>query len=64
MNLVEGLLEETLRVTEIKGYYDAEPNGVFGSAMIQQSIDKAKEAMATGDVVTMLASCKELKEIE
>lgn len=62
-NLMSGLLAEMNRAREIKKMYDEIPEGVFGAAMIAQSIKRAEQSIASGDVVEMLVCYSELKEI-
>ena len=65
MNLVEGLLKEIDRCTEVKKHYlDIGPAGMLGAAMIQAEIDQAKRVLGEGDTIAMLGSHKALQEIE
>lgn len=62
--LGDDLPKEQARVREILGLYrEIGPAGVFGAAMIEQSLQKADKAVMSGDVVAMLAAYKELREI-
>ena len=45
-------------------YYKEIPQGVFGATMIEAALKRADQASASGDVVAMIASCKELQEVE
>lgn len=63
-NLMDGLLQEMNRVREIKRMYDEIPEGRFRSIMIQHAINEAEKSISSGDVVQMLTSYQELKEIE
>lgn len=63
-NLVEGLTDEILRVTEIKRVYDEIPAGAFAAAMMQASIEKARKAQASGDILQMIPALQELQEFE
>lgn len=40
------------------------PNGAFGALMIEQALARADQAAASGDVVAMLRSFAELRDIE
>jgi len=63
--LGDQLPEEQARVREILGHYKAVgPPGKFGAAIIEQVLQRADKAVIGGDIVAMLASYKELKEIE
>lgn len=63
-NLMDGLFEQMNRAREIKKMYDEIPQGKFGSMMIQQSIQRAEDAIKDNDVIEMLAAYTELTEIE
>lgn len=63
-NLMDGLLRQMNRAREIKKLYDEIPEGRFGSMMIQQMITHAEKSISSGDVVEMLYSYSELKEIQ
>ncbi len=53
------------RVRTILGYYrEIGPAGAFGAAMIEQTLRRAEEAMASGDVVKILAAYQEMKEVK
>ena len=57
--LMDGLLSEIERCSKLKVLYDelGRP-GAFGSRMIQQAIDNAKAAVASGDIGEMVGSLK------
>ena len=55
---MDGLLSEIERCSKLKVMYDEIPSGAFGSIMIQQTIDKAKAAVASGDIEEMIRSLK------
>lgn len=38
------------------------PSGAFLAAMLRQSLTNAERAAASGDVVRMIAACKDLQE--
>jgi len=64
-SLAEELPKEQARVREVLGFYkEIGPNGMFGAAMIEQSLQRADSAVMGGDLVAMIASLKELQEIE
>ena len=56
--LMDGLLSEIERCSKLKVAYDEIPSGAFGSLMIQQTIDNAKAAVASGDIEKMITSLK------
>ncbi len=60
-NLMEALLDEIQRVTELLHLYDEIPTGVFAATMMRQSIERAKTAIAEEDVVKMAQSYKDLE---
>jgi hypothetical protein len=53
-------------VRELLGIYKALPDGVgaFGAMVIEQVLQRACEAAASGDVVAMTRSFEEMKECE
>jgi len=65
-NLVEGLTDEILRVTEIKNEYLAIPGGAgrFAAILMDQAIDRARKAQASGDILEMIPALKALQEFE
>jgi len=64
-SLAEALPKEQKRVRKILGYYkEVGPAGMFGAAMIEQSLQRADKAVMSGDVVEMIAAYKELQEVE
>ena len=65
-NLMQGLLDEITRVTELITVYETLPKnaGMLGSMMMSRKIDIAKSNIATGDVIDMIRSYKELKNCE
>ena len=63
-NLVEGLTDEILRVTEIKREYDAIPAGALAAAMMGAALDRARKAQASGDILEMIPALQELQEFE
>lgn len=64
-SLAEALPKEQARVREVLGYYkEIGPAGMFGSTMIEQSLKKADEASASGDVIAMMRAYEDLKQIK
>lgn len=45
-------------------YKDLGPAGAFGAMMIEQTLQQADEAMASGDIVRILQAYEALREIE
>jgi len=62
MNLIEGLQEEMSRCHELLKLYEEIPTGAFGAMMIKKEILDAEKAIANGDTIEMMRSCKSLKE--
>ena len=62
--LMDGLVSEIERCSKLKAMYDELPSGAFGALMIQGSINKAKAAIASGDIAEMIQSYNELKGCE
>lgn len=53
------------RVREILGLYrQIGPAGAFGAAMIEQTLRRADAAIASGDIVAILRSYEELREVK
>lgn len=65
-NLVEGLTDEILRVTEIKQIYLEVPNnaGLFAATLMGDALDRARKAQASGDILQMIPAIKELQDFE
>ena len=64
-SLADALPRECARVRTVLGYYrEIGPAGMFGAAMIEASLRRADAAMASGDVIAMIAAFKDLQEIE
>lgn len=61
---MDGLLSEIERCSNLKAMYDQIPSGAFGAMMIQQAIDKAKAAVASGDIAEMITSFKQCQGCE
>jgi len=63
--LAEAFPKEQARVREVLGYYkEIGPAGMFGAYMIEDVLRKADEAAISGSLVDMIASLRELKEVE
>lgn len=63
-NLIEGIQEEQKRIRELKPLYEEiGPEGMFGLSIINQALDQADKAIASGDVIEMLVVYKELKKV-
>ncbi len=62
-NLIEGIQKEQARCRELLKLYEAIPieSGFFGISGIGASLERADKAVASGDVVEMLAAYKDLK---
>ena len=63
-SIAEALPKEQERVREVLGFYKEIPQGIFGATMIEAALKRADIASASGDVAAMIASYKELQEIE
>ncbi len=65
-NLVEGLTDEILRVTEISKEYKSIPggSGMLAAKMMDTAIEKARKAQGSGDILEMMPALKELQEFE
>lgn len=62
--LMDGLVSEIERCSKLKAMYDQIPSGAFGALMIQQDIDRAKEAIASEDLAEMIQSYEALKRMQ
>lgn len=60
-SLADALPREIERVQELLPFYDAIPTGVFAATMMRNSIKGAINAMAKGDVISMLRCYEDLK---
>lgn len=63
-NIIEGIQRQCDRVREILPLYDEIPTGVFAATMMRNSIKAAEAAIASGDVLAMLAAYKDLEGYE
>lgn len=66
VNLVEGLTNEILRVTEIVTEYRAIPKGAghLAASFMEDAIQRARKAQSSGDVIQMISAFQELKDFE
>jgi len=64
MNLVEVLQEKIKYSRNLLAEYQKIPTGALGAVLIQNIIDQAEKAMASGDPVAMAKALKELEELE
>ncbi len=65
MNLIEGLVAEIRRVSEIRStYVGLGQPGIFGAALMKAELDIAQKAVAEEDVVQMVRSLESLKGFE
>lgn len=63
--LVDGLIAEIKRCEELfRRYKDIGPAGFFGAMVLEQSLDDARKALASGDAVEMLKALDDLKQRE
>lgn len=63
-NLVKGLHDQIVRCKELKKRYDEIPTDIFGAMIIQSAVVRAEKALEGGDIAEMIASYKELEELE
>lgn len=63
-NLVEGIQQQCNRVRDelIPMYEEIGPAGIFGKIMLQAAIREGEAAIASGDVVQMVAAYKSLED--
>jgi hypothetical protein len=65
MNLIEGIQAQCNRVRELVPIYEAiGAPGAFGAAMLKADIAEGEAAIASGDVIRMLAAYKALEGCE
>lgn len=62
--LAESLAAEQSRVRDLVGVYESIQTGAFGAVMLRQALRRAEEAAASGDVVAMMQSYKELRDCQ
>jgi len=60
----DALPKEMARVRDhiLPRYVEIGPAGMFGAAMIRANLDAAARALASGDVVAMIAAYRSLQE--
>lgn len=64
-NVIEGIQKECNRCRQLVGIYSSlGPIGVFGRTMIEADIREGEAAIASGDVVRMVAALKALQGCE
>jgi len=64
-SLGEALPKEMARVREVLGHYkELGTAGKFGALMIEIALQKADEAVISGDLAAMIVAYKDLKGIE
>ena len=57
--------KELARVREVKqNYLTIGPAGIFGATLIEQDIQAAERALASGDVIEIVKAYARLKEIK
>lgn len=62
-NLVEGITRQCNRVRELIALYESLPDGAGRPAafLMRQSIQRAEQALGSGDVIAMLAAYRDLE---
>lgn len=61
-NLVEGIQRQCNRIRdEVLPEYDKIPTGALAATLMRHSIKQAEAAVASGDVLAMLAAYKDLE---
>jgi len=64
-NLVQGVMEEIDRCTEVaKRYHELGAPGAFGYAAITGTVERAKAAVGRGDIEELLQVLADLKSVE
>lgn len=64
-DLAEELPREQARVRKILGQYiEIGKIGLFGKAMVEQALDRAERAAASGNLVAMTTAYEELKTLK
>jgi arginine repressor len=65
-NLMQGLLDEIIRVKDIVTVYKSLPKnaGLFASVIMETLIKEAIKSISDGDTIAMIRTYKELKECE
>ncbi len=63
--LGDALPKEQARVREVLGHYkEIGTAGMFGAAMIEQSLKNSDQAVMSGDLVAMLRAYEDLESIK
>jgi hypothetical protein len=65
-NVIEGIQRQCNRVRDelLPAYESIGPAGKFGAAMLKLAVKNGEAAIASGDVVQMVAAYKELESCE
>jgi hypothetical protein len=63
-NIMTSLVKEIERNSKLIVLYKTFPTGIYAASMIQAEVNEARNAIAEGDVVKMLAIYQTLKENE
>ena len=64
-SLGDDLPKEQARCRELLGIYkQIGPPGQFGAMMIEQALQRANQAVISGDIVAMIRSYEELKGLK
>lgn len=64
-NVGTEIVKEQARARELKSLYESIGRaGNFGKMMIEQALQRADEALSSGDVIKILKSYEELKKLE
>lgn len=65
-NIIEGIQRQCRRVrnTVIPAYEEIGVPGAIAAAMIRRSVEQAEAAIASGDVLAMIAAYKDLEGYE
>lgn len=62
-NVIEAIQAECNRLREdVLPEYDKIPTGVFAATMMRQSMKRAEQAIASGEVVDMVRALQDLRE--
>lgn len=64
MNIIEGIQNQCDRVRRLISIYESMPMGFIAAALMKGCIQRAENAIASCDVVAMVALYKELSEFE
>lgn len=65
LSVGEDFPKQQARVRVILGYYrEIGPVGAFGAAIIEQTLRDADAAIASGDIIAILRTYQEMKEIK